>query len=91
MALCALVSFVYGTDTVLFVGVSAHKLGTGPNGFGYLLAGATLMLGFLWALWDEDHFTWQDRISQTYVTGAMPLMEQDALEVPSGRRSFARR
>ncbi len=39
VALCALVSFVYGTDTVLFVGVSAHKLGTGPNGFGYLLAG----------------------------------------------------
>ncbi len=37
--LCALVSFVYGTDTVLFIGVSAHKLGTGPNGFGYLLAG----------------------------------------------------
>ena len=59
--------------------------------FGYLLAGATLMLGFMWALWDEDHFTWQDRISQTYVTGAMPLMEQDALEVPAGRRSFARR
>jgi MFS family permease len=39
VALCALVSFVYGTDTVLFVGVSWHKLGTGPNGFGYLLAG----------------------------------------------------
>jgi MFS family permease len=39
VALCALVSFVYGTDTVLFVGVSAHKLGTGANGFGYLLAG----------------------------------------------------
>jgi CRP-like cAMP-binding protein len=33
------VSFIYGTDTVLFVGVSAHKLGTGANGFGYLLAG----------------------------------------------------
>ena len=59
--------------------------------FGYLLAGATLMLGFVWALWDEDRFTWQDRISQTYITGAMPLMEQDALEVPAGRRSFARR
>jgi CRP-like cAMP-binding protein len=39
VALCALVSFVYGTDTVLFIGVSTHKLGTGPNGFGYLLAG----------------------------------------------------
>ncbi len=39
VALCALVSFVYGTDTVLFVGVSATKLGTGVHGFGYLLAG----------------------------------------------------
>lgn len=39
VAFCALVSFVYGTDTVLFVGVSAHKLGTGTEGFGYLLAG----------------------------------------------------
>jgi uncharacterized RDD family membrane protein YckC len=59
--------------------------------FGYVLAGATLMLGFLWALWDEDHFTWQDRISQTYITGAMPLIERDALDVPAGRRTFARR
>src|SRR4051812_2946307 len=33
-----LASFLYGTDTVLFVVVSEHKLGTGPNGFGYLLA-----------------------------------------------------
>jgi MFS family permease len=39
VAFCALVSFVYGTDTVLFVGASEHLLGTGPEGFGYLLAG----------------------------------------------------
>ena len=39
VAFSVLVSFVYGTDTVLFVGVSAHKLGTGATGFGYLLAG----------------------------------------------------
>jgi hypothetical protein len=37
-----LVSFVYGTDTVLFVGVSAHRLGTGAQGFGYLMAGLGL-------------------------------------------------
>ena len=35
--------------------------------FGYLLSGATLLLGFLWALWDEDRMTWHDRISQTYI------------------------
>lgn len=39
VAFCGLVSFVYGTDTVLFVGVSDTKLGTGAEGFGYLLAG----------------------------------------------------
>lgn len=40
---------------------------------GYMLSAGTLMLGFLWALWDEEHFTWQDRISQTYVTSGTPL------------------
>jgi hypothetical protein len=39
VAYCALVSFVYGTDTVLFVGVSEHRLGLGTEGFGVLLAG----------------------------------------------------
>lgn len=38
-AYSVLVSFVYGADTVLFVSVSAHRLGTGPRGFGYLVAG----------------------------------------------------
>ncbi len=36
--------------------------------FGYLVSGGTVLLGFLWALWDEDHLCWQDRISQTYLT-----------------------
>ena len=39
VAYSVLVSFVYGTDTVLFVAVSDEKLGTGAEGFGYLLAG----------------------------------------------------
>lgn len=59
--------------------------------FGYLLSGTTLMLGFLWALWDEDHFTWQDRISRTYITAATPVMGADSLEVGAGRRTFAHR
>ena len=36
--------------------------------FGYLVSAGTCFLGFLWALWDEDHLCWQDRISQTYLT-----------------------
>jgi CRP-like cAMP-binding protein len=39
VAFSVLVSFVSGADTVLFVGVSAHKLGTGANGYAYLLIG----------------------------------------------------
>jgi uncharacterized RDD family membrane protein YckC len=36
--------------------------------FGYLVSAGTLMLGFLWALWDEDHLCWHDRISHTHLT-----------------------
>jgi uncharacterized RDD family membrane protein YckC len=58
--------------------------------FGYILSGATL-LGFLWCLWDEDRFTWQDRISQTYITAATPIVEPEAFEIPAGhhRQRFA--
>ncbi len=35
-------SFVYGVDTVLFVVLSDERLGTGADGFGYLLAGLGL-------------------------------------------------
>lgn len=48
--------------------------------FGYLVSGGTVLLGFLWALWDEDHLTWQDHISQTYLTEAAPVGETDSPE-----------
>ncbi len=57
--------------------------------FGYMLSGATLMIGFFWALWDEDHFTWHDRISQTYITSAMPLADADSYSVPGGGQTLA--
>jgi uncharacterized RDD family membrane protein YckC len=58
--------------------------------FGYLLSGATMLLGFLWSLWDEDRFTWQDRISQTYITAATPVMEPGQFQVsPAQRHRFA--
>ncbi|HUZ70378.1 MAG TPA: MFS transporter [Candidatus Saccharimonadales bacterium] len=46
-----LASFVYGTDTVLFVVISRDQLGTGSTGYGYLLAalgvGGILMAGLM--------------------------------------------
>jgi uncharacterized RDD family membrane protein YckC len=56
--------------------------------FGYLLSGATLALGFGWALWDEDCFTWQDRISQTYVTAVEPLSDDADSHVVPSQRTF---
>jgi uncharacterized RDD family membrane protein YckC len=35
---------------------------------GYVISAGTMMLGFLWALWDEDQLSWHDRISQTCIT-----------------------
>jgi uncharacterized RDD family membrane protein YckC len=45
--------------------------------FGYALSGGTLLLGYAWVLWDEDHLSWQDRISQTYITPAASPMWSD--------------
>jgi uncharacterized RDD family membrane protein YckC len=35
---------------------------------GYLLSGGMALMGFLWSYWDEDHLSWHDHISQTYIT-----------------------
>jgi uncharacterized RDD family membrane protein YckC len=52
--------------------------------FGYLVSATALTLGFVWALWDEDRFTWHDRISQTYVTAASPVIVPEPVELPPG-------
>jgi uncharacterized RDD family membrane protein YckC len=46
--------------------------------FGYVLSAATLLLGFLWALWDEQGLTWHDRMSQTFLTESEPFPEENA-------------
>ena len=37
------------------------------RGFGYIVSAAIALLGFAWSIWDQDHLTWHDRISQTYL------------------------
>jgi MFS family permease len=67
VAFCALASFVYGTDTVLFVGASEYRLGTGSEGFGYLLAGlgigGVLMAPFI------DRLSRLSRLGPVILTG----------------------
>ena len=62
VAYSVLVSFVYGTDTIVFVAVSDAQLGTGPEGFGYLLAGlgvgGVLTAGFLDRLAASGRLAW---------------------------------
>ncbi|MFZ0736539.1 MAG: RDD family protein [Candidatus Acidiferrales bacterium] len=57
--------------------------------FGYLLSGGALLLGYTWSLWDEDRFTWHDRMSHTYVTAATPLEMAESIETPAPRQTFA--
>jgi uncharacterized RDD family membrane protein YckC len=96
-----LIFTVFGGPTpgMLIRGLSVVRLDGGLpetrqliwRGFGYVLSGAALMLGFVWALWDEDRFTWHDRISQTYITAATPAQDAGPIEIRPRRRTLAHR
>ncbi len=47
---------------------------------GYLVSAGAFLLGFFWALWDEDRLCWQDRASQTYLTSVNSLSEHRQAE-----------
>ncbi len=51
---------------------------------GYVLSAASFLIGFLWACWDEDHLTWHDRISHTYLTAPESLPHPDAAHAARG-------
>ena len=77
VAYSVLVSFVYGTDTVLFVGVSEHRLGTGAQGFGYLLAG--LGVGGILAAGAVDKLAGSRRLGVIILAGAIGYCMPTAL------------
>ena len=77
---------VCGLCVVSFEGSEPNSQQLLWRSFGYLISAGTMTLGFFWALWDEDHLTWQDRISQTYIT---PVLNEDvryAARQQPGRR-----
>ena len=57
-----------GLRPATFDGGEPHLSHLAWRSFGYLVSAGTLTLGFLWALWDEDHLCWHDRISHTHLT-----------------------
>jgi uncharacterized RDD family membrane protein YckC len=52
---------------------------------GYLLSGGMALMGFLWSFWDEDHLSWHDHISQTYIT---PI-EESSYSEPAPRETHS--
>ena len=52
---------------------------------GYILSAGTFFLGFLWAMWDEDEFTWHDRFSRTYLAVAESFVDAEISSATQGR------
>lgn len=67
VSLCAVTSFIYGTDTVLFVAVSQHRLGLGSEGFGYLMAG--LGIGGIFMALAMDRISEMDNLAPLILAG----------------------
>jgi uncharacterized RDD family membrane protein YckC len=42
---------------------------------GYILSAGTFLLGYLWAMWDEDELTWHDRLSRTHLSPAQTFAD----------------
>ena len=61
---------LHGIQVVSFTGEPPTPRQLLLRSAGYVLSAGSSFLGFLWAYWDEDHLTWHDRISRTYLTAA---------------------
>lgn len=50
---------------------------------GYIINSPVLMLGWLWALWDENSQGWHDKIARTYVVKAdsAPRRKNDTVQI----------
>ncbi|HUK29977.1 MAG TPA: RDD family protein [Candidatus Acidoferrum sp.] len=71
-----------GLRLVSFDGRAPKPMQLAWRSFGYLVSGGTAFMGFLAALWDEDHLSWHDRMSQTYITSAEAIFATEADATP---------
>jgi uncharacterized RDD family membrane protein YckC len=68
-------ALAYATPGLLWMGLEVRNTeGLRPTtqeafwrAFGYLVSIAALMLGFVWALVDNETLTWHDRMSRTFI------------------------
>jgi uncharacterized RDD family membrane protein YckC len=59
---------VQGLRVVSFKGETPTSRQLAWRSLGYLISAGSCFLGFVWAIWDDEHLCWQDRISHTYLT-----------------------
>ncbi len=52
---------------------------------GYVASATAVFAGFAWSWWDEDHLTWHDRISRTYLSSPTTRAAFHAPSVAPGR------
>jgi len=71
-----------GLRLVSFDGTAPKPTQLAWRSFGYLVSGGTVFMGFLSTLWDEDHLSWHDRISQTYITSAEAMLATEGHGTP---------
>lgn len=73
-----------GLRLATFDGGEPHIRHLAWRSFGYLVSAGTLMLGFLWAMWDEEHLCWHDRISHTHLTWNAEGIPEAVRDDPGG-------
>jgi uncharacterized RDD family membrane protein YckC len=59
---------ICGMRVVNFGGNMPTSRQMAARSLGYLISAGACFLGFVWALWDDDHLSWQDHLSHTYLT-----------------------
>ncbi len=78
-------ALTFSTPGLAWMGIAVRNMEGRPpvpresllRAFGYLVSLSAFMMGFFWALVDNDCLTWHDRISGTFLT---PLNQEAAVE-----------
>ena len=71
----AFTAIIATTPGLLWMGIEVRNMSGGPptlrqsfwRAFGCLVSASAMLLGFVWALFDNDSLTWHDRMSETYL------------------------
>lgn len=71
----AFTAIINTTPGLLWMGIEVRSIRGGPptlrqaiwRAFGCLVSASAILLGYIWALFDNENLTWHDRMSETYL------------------------